>query len=74
VPAAGGRPVVQYRWLSQTHDLDDPNSWQDTTADADGVHRFAFRQADSIAGTLCVLPSAWPDDATEQVGIDAARA
>lgn len=70
---AGAVPTVDYRWLSETTDLDDPQSWISVQL-ADGVFRFPFRQAATIRGDLCMKPGPWPDDTTETVGIDAAGA
>ncbi len=65
--------AVQYRWLSETKDLDDAKSWQSATPKA-GVFRFPFRQADTLAGDLCIKAGPWPDATTETAGINAAEA
>jgi pimeloyl-ACP methyl ester carboxylesterase len=78
VPADGqGPPAVEFRWLSETTDLDDVTSWTAIAPDANGVFRFPFRHAGTIGGDLCVQGGAWPDanvDRTDKAGVDAVRA
>lgn len=72
-PADGDKSsAVQYRWLSETTDLDDPKSWQSATLKA-GVFRFPFREADTLTGELCIKAGPWPDATTEKAGINAAE-
>jgi hypothetical protein len=66
-------PTVEYRWLSETGNPDDPDSWQQQTPDA-GVFRFPFRESKTLSGELCIGAGPWPDSTTETVGIDAALA
>jgi hypothetical protein len=66
--------IVQYRWLAATPDVDDAASWQPASVDASGVFRFVLRAADTLDGSLCMVAGTWPDDTTEQAGVDAARA
>ena len=74
-PADGsGAPIVEYRWLAETTDLDDAQSWQPLAFDAQGVCRLPFRHADTLDGQLCIQAGVWPDATTEQTGTDAARA
>jgi hypothetical protein len=73
-PAKGTTtPVVEYRWLSETGNPDDPNSWQQKAPDA-GIFRFPFRESKTISGDLCIKAGPWPDSTTETAGIDAAEA
>lgn len=67
-------PTVDFRWLSETTNPDDPQSWQPATQDANGVFRFSFRHADTLNGELCIEPGPWPDASTETADIDAALA
>lgn len=71
--AQGEEPKVQYRWLSETTNLEDQNSWRAPQLQG-GVFRFPFRQADTLKGALCIQASAWPDATTEKTGIEAALA
>lgn len=66
--------AVQYRWLSDTADPDDAGSWLPASLGADGVFRFPFREAHTLAGELCIRPSPWPDGTVEATGVDAALA
>ena len=68
-----GQTVVQYRWLSDATNLEDPRSWQKAPR-TDGIFRFAFREADTLKGVLCIKPGKWPDETTDKTGIDAAAA
>jgi hypothetical protein len=73
--AAGAPATVQYRWLSDTTDIDDKQTWQ--TAQFDGKTgglKFALRQANTIAADLCMQAGPWEDATTQQTRIDAARA
>lgn len=69
----GDVPLVESRWLSETTNLDDPQSWQ-PAALTGGIFRFPFRQANTLTGNLCIEPGPWPDATTETAGIDAALA
>jgi len=72
-PGSSAAPTVQYRWLSETTDPDDPQSWRSTDLNDSGVFRFAFRQADTLAGELCIKPEPWPDANIDATNVDAAR-
>jgi PGAP1-like protein len=68
------KPAVEYRWLSDVTNLEDPASWQKAVKSGE-VFRFELRKADTLSGTLCVQPAPWPDGVTtEQTGMDAALA
>jgi len=65
--------AVQFRWLTETTDPDDKNSWSPVLPDANGVFRFPFRQADTLMGELCISAGAWPDPNIDAKGVDAAK-
>ena len=74
--ASGDRvagPTIQYRWLSETTNLEDEQGWQLANA-TKGSFRFQFRQANTLTGELCIQAGPWPDATTESMGIDAAQA
>lgn len=62
--------VVDFRWLSETLDTEDPLSWQSATL-KNGVFRFPFRQADTLTGLLCIQPGPWNDTVATVFGEDA---
>jgi hypothetical protein len=66
------KPVVQYRWLSETADLDDEHAWMTLTPKR-GVFSLVFRKSETITGKICLQAGAWPDETTEKLGINAAQ-
>jgi hypothetical protein len=67
--------TINYRWLSETVDLDDAQSWQNINLNPlTHVYRFPFRQANTLAGELCIQPGTWPDATIDSTDIDAALA
>lgn len=67
-------PAVEYRWLSDATDLEDPKSW--TKAELkDKVFRLELRRTETLSADLCLLAGKWPDGTTtEKAGVDAALA
>jgi hypothetical protein len=61
------KSAVEFRWLSETQDMDDQGSWQKTLL-TDGVFRFPFREAKTITGLICLQPSLWNDKAADVWG------
>ena len=75
IPSAGSsaKSKVEYRWLSETQNLDDEHGWQPIVLKA-GIFRLPFREADTLTGELCIQAGPWPDATTETVDIDASHA
>ena len=67
-------PAVEYRWLSDATDLEDPKSW--TKAELrDKVFRLKLRATETLSAELCLHAGKWPDGTTtENAGVDAALA
>jgi hypothetical protein len=65
---------VEYRWLSDATDLEDPKSW--TKAELkDNVFRLELRKTETLSAELCLQAGKWPDGTTsENAGVDAALA
>jgi hypothetical protein len=66
--------AVQYRWLSDATDLEDPKSW--AKAELKGnVFRLDLRKTGTLSAELCLQAGKWPDGTTtENAGVDAALA
>jgi hypothetical protein len=70
---SSAKSIVEYRWLSETQNLDNEQGWQPMVLKA-GIFRLPFREADTLTGELCIHAGPWPDATTETVGIDASHA
>jgi hypothetical protein len=66
---------VQYRWMSDVTDFNDPNAGWQPAVKKNGVYHVPLRAAQTISAELCIEPSLWPDEAiTAKAGIDAPKA
>lgn len=74
-PDSKDLPVVAFRWLSDTTQPDNEQSWTPASLGENGIFRFALRQANTLkpGGSICLKPVRWPDETTEQVNFDAAE-
>jgi hypothetical protein len=67
--------AVQYRWMSDVTNFNDPDAGWTRAEKKNGAYRIKLRQAQTLSAELCIEPSAWPDGATtEKAGIDAPSA